>query len=303
MNVQDLINQSLTLAKRLGAGRGAGQSESNVVLQLLNNMLDSWSTKRLTVYNVAAASYSVTAGTDAYTIGPGGTWSATRPTAIESANIVTTVSSGNVQAKFPVKLIGQKEWANLETFGDTSVIPKLLYYDQAYPLGTVNIFPTPSQNVNLELYTWTPFTQFTAPAGTVNTVGTAVTWESGPYFDPELVGNAITINSVAYAVASVASNGQSLVLSTSAGTQTGVAYSVSVFLGSVLFPPGYVRAVSYNLAVEICPAFGLPVPDDVMQIAEGAKAAVEALNARFAPADDIANQNAAEKQGTQGNKQ
>ena len=64
--------------------------------------------------------------------------------------------------------------------------------------------------------------------GVVSTSGTAVTWVSGTQFDAnsDWNGIAITINSVSYVVGSVASV-TSLTLTSSAGTQTSVAYSVA----------------------------------------------------------------------------
>ena len=64
--------------------------------------------------------------------------------------------------------------------------------------------------------------------GTVDTAGTAVTLATGPTFqdDGTWAGMSITINSVVYKIASV-TNPALLVLTTSAGTQTGTAYKVS----------------------------------------------------------------------------
>src|ERR1017187_2707176 len=123
-NVQSLLNLSLTLVGRLGAGRTAGAAESLVALNIANNLLDSWSTKRLTVFTVNLNTWPLVAGTESYTIGPAGTFNGVRPTVIESANIVATVEAST--AHFPLRILGQKEWAALETYGDQSIIPKLL---------------------------------------------------------------------------------------------------------------------------------------------------------------------------------
>jgi hypothetical protein len=63
-------------------------------------------------------------------------------------------------------------------------------------------------------------------SGTVNTSGTAVTWVSGTTFPTDAAGQQITINSVAYTVASVTSS-TALVLTSSAGVQSAVAFSAS----------------------------------------------------------------------------
>jgi hypothetical protein len=62
-------------------------------------------------------------------------------------------------------------------------------------------------------------------AGSVNTSGTSVTLVSGSPFQPWPYGTPITINGTSYLIASV-TNGTSLTLTTSAGTQSSVGYSV-----------------------------------------------------------------------------
>lgn len=69
---------------------------------------------------------------------------------------------------------------------------------------------------------------FPTVSGVVNTVGTAVSWVSGDNFEPDLVGQTITINSVGYTVASVAADNNSLVLTTSAGAQSAVSFSYAL---------------------------------------------------------------------------
>jgi hypothetical protein len=63
-------------------------------------------------------------------------------------------------------------------------------------------------------------------SGSVNTSGTAVTWASGSTFNQLMSQGAIVINGVTYAVASV-NSATSLTLTSSAGTQSRVAYSAS----------------------------------------------------------------------------
>lgn len=48
---------------------------------------------------------------------------------------------------------------------------------------------------------------------------------------------------------------------------------------ALTLPPGYQRAIEFNLAVEFAPELGLPVPANVAQIANQAKAAIKRFNA------------------------
>lgn len=66
---------------------------------------------------------------------------------------------------------------------------------------------------------------FSASSGTVRTFGVGVSWESGDKFVPTIVGQTITINAVAYVV-NLFYDDQTIELTTSAGVQTGVAYTL-----------------------------------------------------------------------------
>jgi hypothetical protein len=47
----------------------------------------------------------------------------------------------------------------------------------------------------------------------------------------------------------------------------------------VEFPPGYFKALRYNLAVELCADFSMPVPQVVTELAAESRAIIEAMNA------------------------
>lgn len=64
---------------------------------------------------------------------------------------------------------------------------------------------------------------FISGQGTVDTNGTAVTWDTGSKFTAGMAGQAITINGVVYTVASV-TDAADLVLTASAGIQSSVGY-------------------------------------------------------------------------------
>lgn len=55
--------------------------------------------------------------------------------------------------------------------------------------------------------------------------------------------------------------------------------SFSALTTDLALPPGYERAITYSLAEEYCPEFGVKIPDDVRRIAAEARAIVKNLNA------------------------
>jgi hypothetical protein len=89
--------------------------------------------------------------------------------------------------------------------------------------------PSNSGSSGSPIYYGVDITWFTGTnSGTVNTNGTIVTWASGNAFLLAWAGGLVTINGTGYTIASVQGPYQ-LTLTTSAGTQSGVAYSNSLF--------------------------------------------------------------------------
>jgi hypothetical protein len=96
---------------------------------------------------------------------------------------------------------------------------------------------------------WTTYQPYN---GTVNTVGTAVTWVSGSQFNGLVAGNNIVISGVTYTITGPVTN-TSLSITVSAGTQNNASYQAAVISGSkpvfqpALEPEGY---SDFNFAVQ-----------------------------------------------------
>jgi len=165
--VQNIIDRALIQIGRLGPGRTSGASESAASLPFLQAMLSSWENDGLYIYEIAKSTFSLTAGTQSYTIGPSGaTFTAARPVRIEAAAIVI---GDAVAIRGALKLATADEWNALGMQSDTSALPKVLYDDYAYPNSTLYLYPIPAaSNSSLELFTWLPIPNVTALSDTFN---------------------------------------------------------------------------------------------------------------------------------------
>lgn len=166
MTAQELVNRSLTLIGRLGAGRTPGVSESTVAFGILNGMLDSWSTNRLTVYSISTGLFAVSGGTQTYAIGTGQAWNTARPVKISGAAAV--ISIGGQSQSFPLKVVGSVEWTQIPFRNDSSAIPRTLFCDYAYPNSNISLSPVPSGSMNVELHMYVPLSRFAALTDTVS---------------------------------------------------------------------------------------------------------------------------------------
>ena len=69
-------------------------------------------------------------------------------------------SSGISQVDYPLELISVDQWTAIGLKSQPGPWPKVCYYDMGYPLGTLYMFPQPSQGGELHLWTDNLFTDF-----------------------------------------------------------------------------------------------------------------------------------------------
>lgn len=204
---RDLISGSLRALGALATGETVQASEANDALVVLNELLDSWSNESLLVFNRAAESFSLVAGTGSYTIGDGATFDTLRPQRIENAFIKDDNNYEQV-----LEIIGKDDYANIALKNTTSDLPMYLYPENTYPNMTLRLWPVPSAAYTLVLYNWSPLTQITNLSTTLS------------------------------------------------------------------LPPGYLRALRYNLAIELAPEYGKePLPTLVRNAME-AKTNIKRMN-------------------------
>lgn len=149
-----IIRRSMRLIGALAEGETPSASEQADGLEALNAMLDSWRNESLAVYSLRDEVLTLT-GAASYTIGTGGNLNTTRPVKIASAyqRVGTT--------DYPLRIASALAWADLTAKAATSDVADLLYYDPAYPLGVLYLYPIPSAGV-LHLVTWVPLVSYAA---------------------------------------------------------------------------------------------------------------------------------------------
>ena len=136
----DMITRAMKALKALGGNEVPSAAEYTDGLNAFNMMLESMSLERLATYRIQEQSFTLTIGTASYTIGPGGAINTTRPLDITQAYIQDTNSNN-----YLLTIVPRDKWNQIGNRGSTitSQIPDTLFYDPQYPLGVINIFPTP----------------------------------------------------------------------------------------------------------------------------------------------------------------
>lgn len=130
----DLITSSARLIGVVRKNESLTADEAVDGLEVLNDMIDSWSNNGLTIVSRVLESFSIN-GAMTYTIGAGQTLNTVRPIAIISA----TFNLGGVD--YPMEIITDEEFQNIPYKTVASSNPFYLNYNNAYPYGTIRLWP------------------------------------------------------------------------------------------------------------------------------------------------------------------
>lgn len=152
----DLVKTAMKKIRVLGVDREPTAAEAADGLSSLNSMLDAWAIERLMVYQIIQQSLSWSAGFSSRTIGSGGNFSVTRPDRIDSAFV-----RDNYTQDYPmIKLDDRTDYDRIVKKTSQSSLPRYIFYDHAYPIGTLYVYPQPSANVTILLNTWQTLQSF-----------------------------------------------------------------------------------------------------------------------------------------------
>lgn len=193
--------------------------DSGLATSVLNMWMDALGVQRQTIFHLTRTTKALVSGTASYTLGTGGTFSATlvRPLWIQDAGFVLDTSV-SYPIEIPIRVFTDDEWAALTPKTLASSVVEGVYCDFNWVAGlaTLSIWPIPNvSNTQLVLYTPTALTEFAD--------------DTTDY----------------------------------------------------TFPPGYKRAILYNLANELAPWYPTAKPDPrIAKIAESSMALIKRGNWR-----------------------
>lgn len=142
----DIINRAYTLAGTRALGETLEGELISDALDVLNAMIDSWRTEDLYIYTVAESILQLTPGQQTVTIGPGMQIDIAVPLKVEDGAFCR--SSG---IDYPMDVIQQIQYEQIQLKTVPSSYPSALYYDRAYPTGTIYLFPVPAGLLELHL--------------------------------------------------------------------------------------------------------------------------------------------------------
>ena len=205
----DQINRALRLLGVLAEGETPSAATSQDALLALNQMIDSWSTERLSVFCTQDQIFTWPAGQYIRTLGPSGDFIGLRPVLLDDA---TYFRDPGTNVSFGIKFINQQQYNGIAVKTVTSTYPQVCFVNMGFPDVTLSIYPRPTRDLE---------------------------WH---FVSVQILAEAATL-----------------------GTD-------------LFFPPGYMRAFAYNLAMEIAPEFGVEPSPQVQRIAMTSKRNLKRIN-------------------------
>ena len=205
----DQINRALRLLGVLAEGETPSAATSQDALVAMNQMIDSWSTERLSVFCTQDQIFTWPAGQYIRTLGPSGDFIGLRPVLLDDA---TYFRDPGTNVSFGIKFINQQQYNGIAVKTVTSTYPQVCFVNMGFPNVTLSIYPRPTRDLE---WHFVSVQELAEPAS----------------------------------------------LST-----------------DLFFPPGYMRAFAYNLAMEIAPEFGVEPSPQVQRIAMTSKRNLKRIN-------------------------
>jgi len=150
-----IITKAMQKSGILTKSEVPASDEANDALDSLNGILSSWSNESLMITSRVTEQFVLSAGVGVYTIGSGQTFNTTRPIHIVESHIIDGIISYESMYQCPDEVY---QGLNLKTLAS---IPDTLNYTNAYPYGTINLYPYPASGYTLSITSEKELSQFT----------------------------------------------------------------------------------------------------------------------------------------------
>ncbi len=159
---RELITGSLRLLNVIATGEAPSEDDVNITKSALNGMIDSWSNNKLMIYTMNPYVFNLVAGQQIYTLGNDVTadWQTFRPLDIENAYVRLNANTQQ-QLDIKLKILTDDQYADISAKNTPSTFPFAIFDNGNYPLRSIYVFPTPTQNSQIVLWLRQPLIDLT----------------------------------------------------------------------------------------------------------------------------------------------
>jgi len=138
----DQINGALRLLGILAEGETPSAETSQDALSALNQMIDSWNTERLMIYNTIDQVFTWPPNQITRTLGPTGDFVGVRPVLLDDSTYFKDPTNG---ISFGIKFINQQQYDGIAVKTVTSTYPQVMWINMEHPNISMAIYPKPTK--------------------------------------------------------------------------------------------------------------------------------------------------------------
>jgi hypothetical protein len=140
----DLINGALRLLGVLAEGETPSPETSSDALSAMNQMIDSWNTEKLSIFNTQDQTFIWPADQIQRHLGPTGDFVGNRPVLLEDS---TYFRDPSTNVSFGIKFINQQQYDGIAVKTVTSTYPQVMWINMEYPNIQMTIYPKPTRDL------------------------------------------------------------------------------------------------------------------------------------------------------------
>jgi len=152
----DQITGALRLIGQLAEGETASAATMQDALDAFNQMLDSWSTERLSVFSTQDQVFTWPANTISRTIGPTGDFIGNRPVSLDDSTYFRDTTSG---VSYGIKIINQEQYDGIALKTVTSSFPQVIWLNMDMPNMNMYLYPVPTRALEFHFVSVTELVQ------------------------------------------------------------------------------------------------------------------------------------------------
>jgi hypothetical protein len=138
----DQINGALRLIGQLAEGELPSLETYQDSLTAMNQMIDSWSTERLSVFATQDQVFTWAPGVIHQTLGPSGTFVGNRPVQVDDSTYFKDPTNG---ISFGIKIINQQQYDGIAVKTVTSTYPQVMWINMDYDSIDMYVYPVPTK--------------------------------------------------------------------------------------------------------------------------------------------------------------
>jgi len=138
----DQINGALRLLGVLAEGETPSAGTSQDALISLNQMIDSWSTEKLSTFTTQVQIFNWLPGFASRSLGPSGDFVGDRPVLMDDATYFVDTSTG---ISYGIKLINQQQYDGIAVKSVTSTFPQVMWVHTNFPNVDMYVYPVPTK--------------------------------------------------------------------------------------------------------------------------------------------------------------